>query len=162
MNKILLVYGSGGHNEQMKRIYTGLLANDKMNHFNFISMCDDDVKNILTEEVYTVSSVTDKFSYLLLVLKLPVKLLSIIQTSHKVKNEHTITSVISTGPGISIIVSLFFKAFTNAKIIHVETWSRFYSKSLTGRFMYIIADKFFVQNEELLHLYPKAIYKGRL
>lgn len=161
MNKqILLVYGSGGHNEQMKRLYNKLLV--KNNNLEFISICDNDVKNKLTTKVYTITSVTDKFSYINLALKLPLKIISIVKVLNQIKNENEIDYIISSGPGIAIIVSLFFKFFTKTKIIHIETWSRFYSKSLTGRFMYYIANDFFVQNQELLKLYPNAKYKGRL
>jgi len=161
MNKqILLVYGSGGHNEQMKRLYNKLLV--KNNNLEFISICDNDVKNKLTTKVYTILSVTDKFSYINLALKLPLKIISIVKVLNQIKNENKIDYIISSGPGIAIIVSLFFKFFTKTKIIHIETWSRFYSKSLTGRFMYYIANDFFVQNQELLKLYPNAKYKGRL
>ena len=161
MNKqILLVYGSGGHNEQMKRLYNKLLV--KNSNLEFISICDNDVKNKLTTKVYTITSVTDKFSYINLALKLPLKIISIVKVLNQIKNENKIDYIISSGPGIAIIVSLFFKFFTKTKIIHIETWSRFYSKSLTGRFMYYIANDFFVQNQELLKLYPNAKYKGRL
>ncbi|MCM8011711.1 UDP-N-acetylglucosamine transferase subunit ALG14, partial [Enterobacter hormaechei] len=32
----------------------------------------------------------------------------------------------------------------------------------SGRIMYHLASKFYVQNESLLQLYPKAIFSGRL
>ncbi len=161
-NNILLVYGSGGHNEQMKRFHKGILQLDNTKNIEFISLCDDDVKHVVTEKKYVVQSVTDKFSYFMLLIKLPLKLINILKVLTTIKEENNITSIISTGPGLSIIASLYFKLFTKVKIIHIETWSRFYSKSLTGRFMYYIADDFFVQNKELLTIYPKAIYKGRL
>lgn len=162
MKKILLVYGSGGHNEQMRRFYNSILDIDKQKEIDYVSLCDDDVKNILTKKTYIVTTVTDKFSYTRLLFKLPIKLLDILKVLNTIKEENNITHIISTGPGISIIASLYFKTFTKVKIIHIETWSRFYSKSLTGRFMYYIADIFFVQNQELLNIYPKANYKGRL
>ncbi|MBS6681776.1 MAG: polysaccharide biosynthesis protein, partial [Roseburia sp.] len=34
------------------------------------------------------------------------------------------------------------------------------SKNLTGNLLYRFADQFYVQWEEMLKLYPKAIYKG--
>ncbi len=160
--RILLVYGSGGHNEQMKRFHKGILQLDNTKTLEFISLCDDDVKHVVTEKKYIVQSVTDKFSYFMLLIKLPLKLINILKVLTTIKEENNITSIISTGPGLSIIASLYFRLFAKVKIIHIETWSRFYSKSLTGRFMYYIADDFFVQNKELLTIYPKAIYKGRL
>ncbi|MGL6434179.1 PssD/Cps14F family polysaccharide biosynthesis glycosyltransferase [Aeromonas caviae] len=70
-------------------------------------------------------------------------------------------AVITTGPGVGIISSIILKFF-GSKVIHVETWSRFNTYSFTGRVMYKIADKFYVQNKSLLKLYPKAIYSGKL
>ncbi|EFD8919357.1 polysaccharide biosynthesis protein, partial [Escherichia coli] len=34
--------------------------------------------------------------------------------------------------------------------------------SLSGRIMYRLSNKFYIQNKSLLKLYPKAIYSGRL
>jgi beta-1,4-N-acetylglucosaminyltransferase len=159
---ILLVYGSGGHNEQMKRIYNRIVQYDQKSEFEFISFCDSDVKHVLTEQYYCMKSVTNKFSYIWMIIKFPNTAIRLILQLMKINQKHSVKAVISTGPGISILTALFFKLFTKAKVIHVETWSRFYSKSLTGRILYRLSDFFFVQNEELLKLYPKAIYRGRL
>jgi beta-1,4-N-acetylglucosaminyltransferase len=159
---ILLVYGSGGHNEQMKRILIRIAKYDQMNEFEFISFCDSDVKHLLTEHFYTIKSVTNKFSYMRMIFNFPVTAVRLLYQLLKIHQKHSISAVISTGPGISILTAFFFKFFTKSKVIHVETWSRFYSKSLTGRILYRLSDHFFVQNEELLKLYPEAIYKGRL
>ncbi|WP_281544097.1 PssD/Cps14F family polysaccharide biosynthesis glycosyltransferase [Grimontia sp. SpTr1] len=69
--------------------------------------------------------------------------------------------VISTGPGISILPSILVR-LRGGKVIHVETWSRFSSQSLTGKYMKYIATDFYVQNESLLNVYPKAKFSGRL
>lgn len=163
MKSILLVYGSGGHNEQMQRLYTDLvLTMDKFHiKHNFVSFCDDDVKHPVTKKVYYTKSVTDKFSYIKVAFNLFFMLIKTFQTVKKIDKTHNFTCMISTGPGIAILSALYFK-IKKKKIIHVETWSRFYSKSLTGRLMYYLADEFIVQNKELLKLYPKAVYKGRL
>ncbi|MGE3591200.1 MAG: PssD/Cps14F family polysaccharide biosynthesis glycosyltransferase [Arcobacter sp.] len=129
---------------------------------DFVSICDDDVRHPVTKTVYIVSTVTDKFSYIKLLARLPMRAIRAFGVISKVKQTHNIRLVITTGPGIGVLAGLYFKWFSSARIIHIETWSRFYSKSLTGRVMYHIADDFLVQNEELLELYPKAIYKGRL
>ena len=160
--EILLVYGSGGHNEQMKRILKSMAQFDQNKEFEFISFCDSDTKHILTEHIYTVKSVTHKFSYLRMILSFPFNGFKLISQLTKINKKHSIKAVVSTGPGIAILTALFFKTFTKAKVIHIETWSRFYSKSLTGRILYRFSDHFFVQNEELLKLYPKAQFKGRL
>lgn len=160
---VLLAYGSGGHNEEMIRLY------EQMNHLlsqcdediHYISLCDDDVKHHVSYDVVIVPSVTDKFSYLKLFLKMPIVLIKTILILKELTKEHNIDYVITTGPGIGAVCGAFFK-FKKTKVISIENSSRFYSKSLTGRAMYYLADYFIVQNEELLKLYDKAIYKGRL
>jgi UDP-N-acetylglucosamine:LPS N-acetylglucosamine transferase len=69
--------------------------------------------------------------------------------------------LISFGP-ILAIPYLFRGRLFRIEVIHVETWSRFYSRSFTGRIAYYLATKFIVQNKELQKLYPKSIYGGRL
>jgi hypothetical protein len=69
--------------------------------------------------------------------------------------------IVSTGPGIAIIPAIIFRLFKKL-VIHVETWSRFYSKSLTGMIMYPVSDIFIIQNIELQCFYKRAIYAGRL
>ena len=46
------------------------------------------------------------------------------------------------------------------KIIYIESFARVDNASLTGKLFYKIADVFIVQWEELLKIYPKAIYGG--
>lgn len=154
----LLVYGSGGHNEQMRRIRDGFQSTEIL----FISLCDDDVKHPLTESYYTVPTVTEKFSYFKALVFLPFKLLVAISRLWQIRKKHRIDFILSTGPGLSIYSCIFFRLFSRAKIIHVETWSRFYTGSMTGRFMYYIAHEFVVQNQEQMKIYPHSIYKGRL
>lgn len=69
--------------------------------------------------------------------------------------------ILSTGAVVSVPIS-FFGKLMGTKIIHVETGARVISMSFTGKFMYRIADLFFVQWEPLKQGYPKAIYAGRL
>lgn len=161
--EILLVYGSGGHNEQMKRFSEEItqIFLDNCKNVSLISLCDEDVKHPVTQKVYFVPTVTDKFSYIKLLLKIPLRILQTFTILFKLNKENKIQYVITTGPGIGVLSGLYFKLLRK-KIIHIETWSRFYSKSLTGRYMYYLADYFFVQNKELLNLYPNAIYQGRL
>jgi UDP-N-acetylglucosamine:LPS N-acetylglucosamine transferase len=70
-------------------------------------------------------------------------------------------AILSTGASIAIPVSLLGR-LAGLKVIHVETGSRVYSMSSTGKFMYRIANLFFVQWKPLQEKYPKSIYAGRL
>ena len=155
--KVLLVYGKGGHEAQMIRLATGLSA---VSPQNFIALTDSTERHTWCDDYFRVNEVRDKhhrqlFAPVMNAFRI-IKLLANIRMQHKVK------AVISTGPGVSFIAALFFKLFGGARIIHVETWSRFYSRSLTGRMMYRLADVFYIQNRELVSLYPKAVFSGRL
>ena len=49
-----------------------------------------------------------------------------------------------------------------SKVIYIETFANTNKKTATGRLIYPIADLFIVQWEEMLKLYPKAKYEGRI
>jgi len=70
-------------------------------------------------------------------------------------------AILSSGAGIAVPIAVFGR-LGGAKIIHVETGSRVYTMSSTGKAMYRIAHLFFTQWEPLQKEYPKAIYAGRL
>ena len=60
--------------------------------------------------------------------------------------------------GIMCYIAKFF----GSKIIYIETLAKTKNLSITGKNMYKIADKFYVQWKELEEKYDKAIYIGRL
>ena len=67
--------------------------------------------------------------------------------------------VITTGAHTAVAMCYIAKPFRK-KIIYIETFANLESKTLTGRLIYPIADVFIVQWENMLKLYPKAIYIG--
>ena len=69
--------------------------------------------------------------------------------------------VITTGAGAVFPTCIISKLF-GAKIIYVESFARVYSASKTGKLVYRFADYFYVQWEEMLSVYPKAIYEGSI
>lgn len=157
--ELLLLYGSGGHNEEARRLLDSI--NPYLPEYSFISLCDDDVKYILTEKFYKIPTVTDKYSYFKVALKIPYTLYRAVLIFKKIQKNHNIKYAITTGPGISVILAPILK-FYKIPIIYIENGCRFYSKSLSGRIMYYLSTHFFIQNTELLTLYPKAVFKGRL
>jgi beta-1,4-N-acetylglucosaminyltransferase len=70
-------------------------------------------------------------------------------------------AIISAGPGIGVPACILAKCL-RIKVIYIETGSRVFALSMSGKILSRFADLFFVQWEELLSLYPKAIYAGRL
>lgn len=69
--------------------------------------------------------------------------------------------VITTGAGV-VFPTCIFSKLLGAKIIYVESFARIYSASKTGKLVYKFADYFYVQWEEMLSVYPKAIYEGSI
>jgi UDP-N-acetylglucosamine:LPS N-acetylglucosamine transferase len=70
-------------------------------------------------------------------------------------------AIISAGPGIAVPACILAKCL-GIKVIYIETGSRVFALSMSGKILSHFADLFFVQWEELLSSYPKAIYAGRL
>lgn len=70
-------------------------------------------------------------------------------------------AIISTGVHSTLPICMVAKLLKR-KVIYIETIAVVKSPTLTGKFMYKIADEFYVQWEELLEVYPKAIYGGVL
>ncbi len=71
-------------------------------------------------------------------------------------------AILHSGPGIAIPVATLGKLL-GAKVIYVENGARVHHPSLSGRWMYRIADLFFVQWPELqAEAFPEAIYAGSL
>ena len=153
---IIFLAGEGGHFEQARRLYHSLMLSEKNEIIVFTDVLNKNIDEKLKHEV--LGALRDKdgfnaigaFCYFFKACKLT------ITYCHQYN-----VSIISTGPGISLIPSLIVKA-VGGKVIHIETWSRFYSKSGAGKLMYLIADKFYIQNKELSSVYPKGIYAGRL
>ncbi len=67
--------------------------------------------------------------------------------------------IVTTGTHTAVPICYIGKLF-GAKIIFIETFANSETKTLSGKIIYPIADVFIVQWEEMLKLYPKAVYGG--
>ena len=67
--------------------------------------------------------------------------------------------IITTGAHTAGPICCIGKIF-GSKIIYIETFANISSKTMTGSLIYKFADLFIVQWEEMLKLYPKAVYWG--
>lgn len=157
---ILLVCGEGGHTEEMRRLLNRLFGINQA-PMKLLSITEQGAKDIREDvERVNCTEVRNK--------QHGFKLWGLIKTStsllHKtftLLKHNDVRVLLTTGPGLAIPASLLAKFF-KVHILHVETNCRFYSKSLTGRFMEVLADDFWIQNEELKALYPNATWCGRL
>lgn len=67
--------------------------------------------------------------------------------------------VICTGVLATIPLCLLCKLF-GKKLIFIESYAKVKTPTLTGRLLYPFADRFYIQWQELLKFYPKAMYVG--
>ncbi|MEX9604330.1 PssD/Cps14F family polysaccharide biosynthesis glycosyltransferase [Providencia rettgeri] len=155
---VVFAFGTGGHKTQMDRLMVSLIGKKQENDY-WIAYTDDLSKFDWADEVlYIIEprskikfSPLDFFKNLIFSFKNFIK---IYKNSEKIK-------MISVGPGHVIFFGFLTRVF-GGEVLHIETWSRFHTKSFTGRIMYLISNKFYVQNKELLKIYKNSIYSGRL
>lgn len=157
---ILIIFGRGGHRAQMQNLLNKIIGETNKDEIEFISIAENnnaikDIVNFSSIPLRDKFSITKTIAHLLAsVFLYPILLIRLI-------TNYEVLGVVSTGPGIAIIPSLFFKFFRK-NIVYIETWSRFNTQSQSGKIMYKIADKFYIQNMEQYQFYPNAIYGGLL
>lgn len=70
--------------------------------------------------------------------------------------------ILSSGAAVAIPFFFLGKVLFHKKCVYVEVFDRIDKGTLAGKFCYKFSDKFFVQWEEQLKVYPKAIYLGSI
>ncbi len=73
----------------------------------------------------------------------------------KVKPKYIVTTGAHTAGPMCCIGKIF-----GSKIIFIESFANINTKSVTGKIIYLFADLFIVQWEDMLKIYPKATYGG--
>ncbi len=67
--------------------------------------------------------------------------------------------VLSTGASIAVNFAILSKLL-GIRFLYIESISRSDELSLSGKFIYPLADEFYVQWQELTEKYPRAIFRG--
>lgn len=67
--------------------------------------------------------------------------------------------IVTTGAHTAVPMCYIAK-FLRRKVVYIETMANISTRSMTGKLLYRIVDLFIVQWEQMLTLYPKAVYKG--
>lgn len=149
MKKICFIASTGGHFEQLMMLkplmnkYESFIITEKTNY----SVVNDKRK------VYYLKQVNrNEKSFLPKIIFNTIKTLNIF-----LKEKPDL--VISTGALATIPMCIMAKLFRK-KLIFIESFAKVNSPTLTGKLLYKFADEFYVQWEEMLKVYPKAIYKG--
>ncbi|WP_448552153.1 PssD/Cps14F family polysaccharide biosynthesis glycosyltransferase [Thalassotalea montiporae] len=157
--KVIFVFGEGGHQAEMECLINYIDVS-RCEMVTFTAMTDVDRTISWADEIILLDEVRDKQS----------KLKSLFSVFWLIRNfvksflfllTNPVSLVVSTGPGKAIATAIAAKLL-RIKVLHVESCSRFTTKSLTGKVMYMLADEFWVQNKSLQSLYPKSTYVGLL
>ena len=153
--KIFMISSAGGHLTQLLRLAEGLQDYDKI---------------LITESTPVTRTAKthafDRVFYLIhggreSKLIYPFKFFLNFIYSLLLFFWHRPKVVISTGAHTSVPMCFIAKVF-GSRIIFIETFAKVSTPTLTGRMIYRIADRFYIQWPQLQKFYPKAIYKGRL
>uniref|UniRef100_UPI000CE3016F PssD/Cps14F family polysaccharide biosynthesis glycosyltransferase n=1 Tax=Vibrio jasicida TaxID=766224 RepID=UPI000CE3016F len=154
MKKISIVFGCGGHRAQASRFYQIFSADGDTEFYGITDEGDspDWCKSFLVLEHFR-----DKYSGRLVS---PIKFISNVRKAYKFLRDNNISTVVSFGPGVAIFVGVAAK-LTGCSIIHFETWSKFYSPTITTKVMKYLTKNIFIQNAELIDAIPYGQYVGR-
>jgi beta-1,4-N-acetylglucosaminyltransferase len=155
--KVLVILGDGGHSAQMFRLLELLEPNYEYNYMMATTDSISEGKVTWKGPVYRVPPLHGKHTRYRGLVRAIGPILKQLIVLLRVRPR----AILSTGANIAVPISVFGRLL-GVKVIHIETGSRVYTMSSTGKLMYRIAHLFFVQWESLQEDYPKAIYAGRL
>jgi len=156
--RVLVILGSGGHTAQMIRLVS-MLSPD--HEYSYMVGLDDQLSESKITRAGAVYRVHRARRHEDGLLRTVVKVIRLSFESLGVLRRARPDIIINAGPGTAVPVSIIGKLLGKG-VITIEDWSRVYSKSRSGRILYHFSDLFFVQWPEMLELYPKAVYAGRL
>lgn len=155
MKKVLFISSTGGHLNEL------LQLEPLFKKYNY---------HIITEKDKTTVGLKDKygkridylpygtrsklFSYIFIYAFLILKTIFLYC---KIRPKYIVTTGTHTVGPICYLGKIF-----GTKIIYIETYANINRKTATGKLIYPIADLFIVQWEEMLKLYPKAVYAGSI
>lgn len=155
MKKVLFVSSTGGHLNEL------LQLEPMFNKYNYSIITEKDKSTIYLKEIYG-----SKVNYLIYgTRKKIIKYFFIfifnffksILLYFKIRPKY----IVSTGTHTAVPICYIGKLF-GSKIIFIETFANINTKTLSGKLIYPISNLFIVQWEEMLKLYPKAIYGGSI
>ncbi len=145
--KICLVGSSGGHLVHLYLIKSYWFDKDRF----FVTFNKKDAKSLLSKEkVYYCYYPTNR------------NIINLIRNtflSIKVLYKERPNIIISSGAAVAIPFFYIGKLF-GAKTVYIQVFDRIDKPTVTGKIVYPVTDKFFVQWEEMKKVYPKAINIG--
>lgn len=149
--KICFCASSGGHLEEISQLreirdkYDCFLITEK-GVYQELSFC---------KNVYYVEQINRKEFFFI------IKFIKLFFVYRKILKKENPDCIISTGALITFPICLLAK-LRHKYVIFIESFARVTDASLTGKYVYRFADLFIVQWEQLLTVYKKAVYGGKI
>lgn len=147
--KVCLVASSGGHYEQI------LMLKELADYFDVYYVTEKTKYSTRKADTYYVRQVNRQDKLIC------INLIIIFFQSLRIIFKEKPDVIISTGALSSIPTFVIGKAL-GKKLIFIESFAKISTPTLTGRFAYKIADKFIVQWQDMLKVYPNAEYFGSI
>lgn len=151
--KVLFISSTGGHLNEL------LQLSPLFDKYDYHIITENTKSNIILDKKYPgkidylIYGTKDYlFSYL---IKFIMNCFKSLYLYFKIKPKYILTTGTHTAVPMCYIGKIF-----RSKIIFIETFANSETKTLSGKIIYPIADIFIVQWENMLKLYPKAIYGG--
>ncbi len=155
MKKVLFISSTGGHLSEL------LQLEPLFKKYDYHIITEKDETNESLKEKYK-----EKISFLpygtrsklfQYIFKYTILCFKSVYYYFKIRPKVIITTGTHTAGPMCILGKVF-----GSKIIYIETFANRNKKTATGKLIYPIADLFIVQWEEMLKLYPKAVYGGSI
>lgn len=154
MKKVAIVFGCGGHRAQANRFYKTFSSDGDA---EFYGITDEGSSPDWCKGFLVLEPFRDKYSGKSITI---TRFLSNIVIASKFLRDNNISTLVSFGPGVAIFVAVAAK-LSGCSIIHFETWSKFYSPTMTTKVMKYLTKNIFIQNIELKESIPYGKYVGR-
>ena len=147
--KICFAASSGGHYEQILMLkplmekYDSFLLTERTDY-------NAEVKGVRTYFLRQVNRKEKMF--------IPVMLLNTLRTIFIYAKERP-DVVITTGV-LAVLPMCLLSKLMRKKLIYIESFAKVNTPNESGKLLYKYADRFYVQWESMLKVYPKAVYLG--
>lgn len=153
--KVMFISSTGGHFNEL------LQLEPLFEKYNYYIVTERDKSNEKLKEKYgeklyflPYSTRSKMFAYIFKYIYLCMKTIFIYL---KIKPKIIVTTGTHTAGPMCVLGKI-----CGSKIIYIETFANKSKRTATGKLIYPIADLFIVQWEDMLKLYPKAVYGGSI
>lgn len=153
MKKVLFISSTGGHLSEM------LQLKDMFNRYDYKIITEKTKSNLKLKKYYG-----NRINYLVYgtkdhMLSYPFKLIyncfKSLYFYLKIHPDYVITTGAHTAGPMCLIAKIF-----GSRVIYIETFANINTKTITGKLLYPVSDKFIVQWDSMKKLYPNSIVGG--